>query len=118
MTAPKLQVQNVSKFYRRDDAMMAVLSEYLDFSSGRAEQPETPAVQVDLTAPKPAADAVAPRKGMSRADAERAFGKPTEASDRREGSVVVTTLVFVSGDQRMTAEFLEDVLIRYTITSR
>jgi hypothetical protein len=28
------------------------------------------------------------------------------------------TLMFVSGDQRITAQFVDDVLVRYTITSK
>ena len=55
---------------------------------------------------------------MSRADAERAFGKPVESSDRREGSLAVARIVFVSGDQRIATEFVEDVLVRYTITPK
>jgi hypothetical protein len=55
---------------------------------------------------------------MSRADAERSYGKPIDSSDRREGSVVITTLVFISGDQQINAEFIEDILVRYTITAR
>ena len=58
------------------------------------------------------------RKGMSREDAERMFGRPADRSEKREGGVAVTTLVFESGEQRLTASFVEDVLIRYTISSR
>jgi hypothetical protein len=96
---------------------MAALSEYVDFSNGPAEYIDTkPAI--DVAAPKPG-DGVLPRKGMTRGETEHAFGKPViDAVDRREGSVVTTTLVFVSGDQKITADFIEDVLVRYTITSR
>jgi hypothetical protein len=59
-----------------------------------------------------------PRKGMWRTEAERAFGRPVESTDRREGALRVSTLVFVHGDHRITAEFVEDVLIRYTVTPR
>ena len=102
----------------RPDDLMASLAEYVDFANGAsAEYIDTkPAVDAP---PKSAGDAVLPRKGMTRGEAERAFGKPViDAVDRREGSVVVTTLVFVSGDQKITADFIEDVLVRYTITSR
>jgi hypothetical protein len=58
------------------------------------------------------------RKGMLRADAERAFGTAVESSQRREGGLAITTLVFVVGEQRIAADFTEDVLIRYTITSK
>ena len=67
---------------------------------------------------RPAADFSAIRKGMLREDAERAFGAPVERSEKREGGVTVTTLIFEAGDQRLTAAFAEDVLIRYTIASK
>ena len=102
----------------RPEDVMAALAEYVDFSN------VAPADYVDWkpvaeTPPPPrAADSAVPRKGMTRSDAEYAFGKATSAAERREGSVLITTLVFVSGDQRISAEFVEDVLVRYTITSR
>jgi hypothetical protein len=55
---------------------------------------------------------------MTRAEAERAFGQPIESSPRRDGGLAVTTLVFDVGDQRISADFVEDVLVRYTITSK
>ena len=51
------------------------------------------------------------------ADAERELGAPVSSSDRHEGSLLVTTVVFVRGDERITAEFVEDVLVR-TFTSK
>jgi hypothetical protein len=61
---------------------------------------------------------VLPKKGMLRADAERQFGKPIESTERREGTLRVVTLVFVRGEQHITAEFVEDVLIKYTVMSK
>ena len=55
---------------------------------------------------------------MTRGDAERAFGRAIEASQRTAAEVSITTLVFVVGDQRVSADFVEDVLVRYTITSK
>lgn len=59
-----------------------------------------------------------PRKGLLRAEAERMFGRPVETTERREGAFRVVTLVFIRADQRISAEFVEDVLIRYTISSK
>jgi len=56
-----------------------------------------------------------PRRGMLRQDAERAFGTPVDSSQRREGELTVVTLVFVRGTDRITAEFVEDVMIRFVI---
>jgi hypothetical protein len=58
------------------------------------------------------------RKGMLREEAERAFGRPVERSDKREGGVLVTTLIFDLRDQVLTAAFVEDVLVRYTVASK
>ena len=58
------------------------------------------------------------RKGLTRVEVERLLGEPVTASDRREGGLTVSTLVFTMGDQRITAEFVDEVLIRYTIMSR
>lgn len=92
----------------RPEEVMAALADYVDFSNSPS-RPE-PA--------SPASGDLLPRKGMMRADAERAFGRPVESSEGREGSLTVSRVVFVSGEQRITAEFVEDVLVRYTITSR
>ena len=55
---------------------------------------------------------------MSRAEAELAFGRPIESSQRRDAGLAVTTLVFDLGEQRVAADFVEDMLVRYTITSK
>jgi hypothetical protein len=58
------------------------------------------------------------RKGLSRAELERLFGTPASSAERREGGLLVTTLVFDVGDQRVSAELVDEVLIRYLIMSR
>ena len=55
---------------------------------------------------------------MNRSDVEALFDSEPKASERHEGTLAVTTLVFTQGDQEVTAEFVEDVLVRYTIASR
>jgi hypothetical protein len=91
------------------DALMTLLAEFVDFSDLDA-----PPTRGRFTLPAPGE----PRKGMLRIDAEREFGLPVDASQRREGSLTVTTLVFVRGSDRITAEFVEDVLIRFVIGRR
>ena len=94
----------------RPDDVMAALAEYIDFG-GNAPARGT-------VGPPPAGELTMLRKGLSRAETERLFGSPASASERREGGLVVTSLVFNVGDQRATADFVDDVLIRYTIMSR
>ena len=93
----------------RPEDMMAALAEYVDFAGRTAPR--------DDLAPPPG-DISMVRKGLLRGDAERAFGRPVSVSERREGGITLLTLVFDVGDQRVSAEFIEDVLVRYTITSK
>ena len=94
----------------RPEDMMAALAEYVDFGGRTAAR--------DEVAPAPAGDITMVRKGLLRAEVERLFGTPTSSSERREGGLSVTTLGFTVGDQRVTAEFVDEVLIRYSIVSR
>jgi hypothetical protein len=86
------------------------LAEYVDFQNVTDFDDRQPA-----SAPP---DLRSVRKGMLREEIERTFGKPVERSEKREGNETVTTLIFVAGEQRLTAAFVEDVLVRYSITSR
>lgn len=92
----------------RPEDVVAALSEYVDFDGRAAAQDDS----------VPEGDITMLRKGMSRAEAERAFGRPRQSSERRDGGLVVATLVFDIGDQRVAADFVEDVLVKYTVTSK
>jgi hypothetical protein len=89
----------------RPEDVMAALAEYVDF--GGRPAPEPPSGNVAML-----------RKGLTRAETERLFGVPLSSSERREGGLAVVTLVFTAGDQRVTADFIDDVLIRYAVMSR
>src|SRR5579864_6877144 len=56
----------------RPEDMMAALAEYVDFRDGARTEPPPP--------PPASGDVTLLRKGMSRSDVERAFGRPTESS--------------------------------------
>ena len=88
----------------RPEDVMAALTDYVDFTG--TQPPARSANDAPLW------------KGMSRADVEDALGRAWESSERHEGNLMVTTLVFVAGDERITADFIEDVLVRYSISSR
>jgi hypothetical protein len=94
----------------RPEDLVAALAEYVDFGGRPGPRDSAP--------PPPGGDITMLRKGLLRADAERLFGPPASAAERREGGIAVTTLVFNVADQRITAEFVDEVLIRYTIMSR
>jgi hypothetical protein len=96
----------------RPEDLIAALTEYVDFRSAGVSQ------EVAVASSPRDSNIGLLRKGMPRTDAERAFGRPVQSSERREGTLVITTVVFDVGDQRITADFVEDVLVRYTLTSK
>ena len=102
----------------RPEDMMAALAEFVDFRGDGAPRLPSPFPPPLPTPSGSSGDISLLRKGMSRADAEREFGRAVESSERRDGGIVVRTLVFNVGEQRITAEFIEDVLVRYTIASK
>src|SRR5439155_23738708 len=77
----------------RPEDMMAALVEYVDFGS-LAPASAAPRVTRDEPPAPPAADITQLRKGLTRAEAERLFGRPAEVSEKRDGGLAVTTLVF------------------------
>ena len=92
----------------RPDDVVAALAEYVDFGGPHdAREDAAPPADIGLL-----------RKGMTRTEAEQAFGRAVESSQRGDGDLAVTTLIFDVGDQRVAADFVEDVLVRYTITSK
>jgi hypothetical protein len=93
----------------RPEDVVSALAEYVDFGERPAARP--PAFP-------PMGDVSEVRKGLSRAELERLFGTPASSAERREGGLLVTTLVFDVGDQRVSAELVGEVLIRYLIMSR
>ena len=99
----------------RPQDVVAALAEYVDFGGGQPTfEPPPPMPQQ----PPPPGGVTGLRKGMTRLDAERMLGVPAESSQHRQGDIVVTTLVFVVGDEKVTADFIEDVLVKYTISSK
>ena len=92
------------------DAVTAALAEYVDFRNSAAAD--------SRSAPPPPPDVSQLRKGMLRSEVERVLGTPTQKSEKREGGTVTTTLIFEVGEQTVTALFVEDVLVRYTISSK
>jgi len=93
----------------RPEDVIVALAEYVDLGGQPTVAP---------AAERPTGDIAMVRKGLTRAEAERPFGAPVNASQRQEGGLAVSTLVFNVGEQRGTAEFVDEVLVRYTIVSR
>jgi hypothetical protein len=86
------------------EAIRTALAAYVDFEPGS-------------TAPAPATGA-ALRKGMSTSEVDDLLGEPSERNARMEGTLRVDTRTYERGDERVTADFVEGVLVRYAIGSR
>jgi hypothetical protein len=101
-------------------SVMAALTPYVDFSQLRASEPE-PATSLPGATSQPGS--AAPRgpgslhKGMLLQEVDALLGPPSSSSERKEGSLKVTERVYSSPNGRVTAWFVEGVLIRYTMTS-
>jgi hypothetical protein len=94
------------------DAVIAALSPYVDFTPMLGES----APAVDPTARGgPRSDEL--RKGLTMDQVDALFGRPESISDRKEGILKVSTSVYRTRDRQITAEFVEGVLIRFTIAS-
>lgn len=86
------------------ESLMAVLAEYLDFSGDPGVA--APASLDDL------------RKGMSADEVDAMLGRPESIARRNEGTLVVSTSTYRVRNRKVTAEFVEGVLIRFTVSSQ
>jgi len=97
-------------------AVKEALAAYVEFPEAAAEPPSPMPIAANDPPPPPAAPGL-PAKGMLLADVDRMLGVPSRTSDRMEGRLKVSTRVYSTDKGRVTAEFVEGVLIRYTMTS-
>jgi hypothetical protein len=105
------------------DAVMSALAQYVNF--GDLRQQVAPATQGDSTSSTvpwhfpntPLPQPGLPRKGLLLQEADALLGTPVETAERKEGTLKVQSREYATPSGRITAEFVEGVLIRYTITS-
>ncbi|HEX7338058.1 MAG TPA: hypothetical protein VF252_12705 [Gemmatimonadales bacterium] len=95
------------------EAVMAALAEYVDFGPLRS----TVAATTPGQQPESPRRGGLPRKGMLAQEVESQLGPPTSSRERKEGTLKVQTREFSTPEGRITGEFVEGVLIRYTVTS-
>ena len=88
------------------ESVMQALAEYVDFS-----------LMSEPDAARPAGGHGELRKGLSMEEVDAMLGRPDSISRRTEGTLTVSTSIYRTRERRITAEFVEGVLIRYTITS-
>jgi hypothetical protein len=92
------------------DGVMRALEEYVDFAFATDRR--------SVTAPPPPAQTDVIRKGMTLAEVERALGRADKTSTKTEGALKIMTATFTRGDQIISADFIEGVLVKYSISSR
>jgi hypothetical protein len=105
------------------DAVMSALAQYVDFGDLR-QQAVTPTAQADtarsmgpqIPNARPAQPGL-PHKGMLLQEADALLGTPVKAAERKEGTLKVQSREYATASGRITADFVEGVLIRYTIRS-
>lgn len=104
------------------DGVMRALAEYVEFPFATDRRPSSPPARESLAAApesrSPAAGTGTIRKGMTLAEVEQSLGRAERTTDRMEGALKVVTSTYSRDDQRITAEFVEGVLIRYSIASK
>jgi len=99
------------------DAVREALAAYVEFPEPASPASPMPvADHAPAPGPRPAAGGL-PAKGMLLADVDQLLGAPRRTSDRLEGKLKVTSRVYATSAGQVTAEFVEGVLIRYTVTS-
>jgi hypothetical protein len=92
-------------------SVMAALADYVDFGELRSEP------DAQAHSPSTAGSGLL-RKGMSLQDVNAMVGGPVHTTQRKEGTLNVQTVQYSTTDGRITADFVEGVLVRYTITSQ
>jgi hypothetical protein len=99
------------------DGIKAALAAYVEFPGPFAQEPPHEGLPVETgPAPRPTSNGL-PSKGMLATEVDQILGTPERTSDRMEGRLKVTTKVYRSSAGQVTAEFVEGVLIRYSMTS-
>jgi len=98
------------------DSVKAALAEFVDFELPVAAAPPPPADTAE--APVEPTGPLALHKGLPASEVDQLLGQPFRRTNRKEGTLLVTTRTYDTKGGRVVAEFVEDVLFRYTITSR
>ncbi|UCC39753.1 MAG: hypothetical protein JSV96_18580 [Candidatus Aminicenantes bacterium] len=100
------------------ESVMAALQEYVEFlpeSFGGVGGSEKSGMKSD-SSKWLGSDSL--RKGLLWEEVASMLGAPTSINERMEGKLKVITCTFIKGEQKIEAEFVEGVLIKYTISSK
>ena len=99
------------------EGVMRALSEYVDFSPMTGQRPVATAPSA-ATQEKSSARADDLRKGLTADEVDALLGRPSSITERKEGTLAVQTSVYRKDNRMISAEFVEGVLIRFTIRSQ
>lgn len=99
------------------DGVMRALAEYVDFAplpgAGR------PGLHGEgVGGPTQGEGPGGLRKGLLVEEVDRLLGRPEGIAERSEGSLRVSISTYLTRDRRIEAEFVEGVLVRFTVASR
>jgi hypothetical protein len=97
------------------DAVMRALAEFIDFSGMLADRANGPGLHGEGPG-REGPNAL--RKGLLVEEVDAMLGRPESVSERVEGSLKVSKSLYIVRDQEIEAEFVEGVLIRFTVRSR
>ena len=101
------------------DGLRAALAEWVEFNDQQAmlERGVTPGA--DLSSPPgPSLGGVSSlRKGLMRGEVEALLGPATRVTPRKEGTLSAESAEYKAGANRVSALFVEGVLVRYSISS-
>lgn len=97
----------------RPELVMRALSEYLSYTWVEPVRPP----RRPPTA-RPASSGVNLKKGMSLAEVERLLGRPVHQGSRNEGSLVLEVRTYETAKDVIEAQFLDGVLVRYSVSSK
>jgi hypothetical protein len=99
------------------DGVRAALARFVDFPSQAVPAGSTALTNQDHPAPSSASAGKDLRKGLLVHDVEAMYGPASRAEERSEGTLKVSVRTYHQDQRRITAEFVEGVLVRYTIGS-
>ena len=101
------------------DGVMRALAEYVDFSPALASKTDRPGLHGEGSRPALGADpGTGLRKGLLAEEVDALLGRPESIATRSEGTLKVSRSVYFTRDRRVEVEFVEGVLIRFTVSSR
>jgi len=99
------------------EAIMLALADYVEFADPEQRQTVSGAAAGPANRPLSATQPATFRKGMSLEEVASAFGSPESCSAKSEGALTLTTCVYRLPEAHAEGQFVDGVLVRYTIAS-